>query len=690
MAEIRIPTDQIPVDILHRLQAMIPSFKASISQATNGVTLTSISLASSGVTVTQSTPGISPTSVTSNNTSPQLSSTSAQRTATTEMTTSSPSHRIFSPRPWSSNWTSPSQMVPFAMADEVDGNDSIVHAFSPRPASQVVSDVLDESDIVRIFPSLSECKPVPSRKGSDVVRIFESGPDGVKRLADTSGVVRVTQDEEDNDDTTKACDSDAVQAVGPALSDRSGFVRVNSKSDSPADSCHHALGTLRKDIAEGSLRHLRASQSDRVNQGNPGNMRYSSSNNQLKSPAGSLTGPGASQFSYISKPGTPRESFVSATNPTTADSERTRPRPVRTETKSYIQTVEDTDVDDDEVFSLGIDARVLCGSDLSHLCHHDPQSCQHTSETTPVRDLLLPRPASGMCEPIKNRSSPYSPALLFSEMSFGDRQNTRKRLSFEEDEGAPAKCPFKLPLFTQHGVLNLPASSSNLPSPSYQYKSVSPTLPCQKQVFTYPHVTGGSPDYEANTGHSFSNDGHAKLPEKPASSMCRSPVSETMKILEQVSSKHAQRPSSPRARIRSDGDDRGQTPTPRPRGQTFSYGKRRRLNSSFSGDDEDNSYGSQESLTTPREQSDEAYGDCQCSMIKKYVLQMAESAYKRIKKMDGTVEDFERFRTELATTNNLLRECIANIYSFKTICPHKSRNSSTSSSSSLPFSHRPS
>lgn len=54
-------------------------------------------------------------------------------------------------------------------------------------------------------------------------------------------------------------------------------------------------------------------------------------------------------------------------------------------------------------------------------------------------------------------------------------------------------------------------------------------------------------------------------------------------------------------------------------------------------------------------------------------LQMAEGAYTRIRRMDNSPEDFDRFRTELAQTNEILRESMGLMKHIRDLCDHRKR-----------------
>ncbi|XP_076462896.1 uncharacterized protein LOC143295208 [Babylonia areolata] len=64
---------------------------------------------------------------------------------------------------------------------------------------------------------------------------------------------------------------------------------------------------------------------------------------------------------------------------------------------------------------------------------------------------------------------------------------------------------------------------------------------------------------------------------------------------------------------------------------------------------------------------------CTCAVMERNFLQMAECAYKRIRRMDATPADFDRFRNELAQTNEILRESMGLMKHIRDLCDHRKR-----------------
>ncbi|KAI8785612.1 mucin-12 [Biomphalaria glabrata] len=651
MAEIRIPTDQIPADILQRLQAMIPQIHFSGGQSQPNDNF----IPAKGIAPSQHSPPSARPASFSKSRSFNRTSPDKNRSANHE-------------------------------EDEVDGNDSIVHACTIQPAALAAPDVMDDSDIVRIFPLMNDCKP-KSKNSADVVRIFENGPDGVQRFANTTGNVRIDEDGNKGQQRETCTNSDIVRVMSPVV--HRDFVHVNSKSDLgksclPSDS-------LRNVKSSASWSESNPPQRERIKQKSTSNRRHSNSvlanpdttyrKTQTPCPKLDKGGQGPSHMFYLPHTAMSREGPASTTIPLVTDHEKSRSHQNYSDTNIAVQMNEDNDIEDDEVFSIDMRSKQCISETLKPISN---ETYQKMYETTPVRDLYVSH------EPIKSRISPFNTAKVMSEISFGDRQNTRKRLSFDESETSPFKFPSHVAQQVMQSIVSSSAASTvcSLPSTSSASRISSPSTFSQRQILAHPYGHCGAQDFEFTYSSPPIQERYPKSMGNPASTACGLTVSEIMQKLEQVSSKLAQVSGGSRARIRSDGDENSsesrthaQLPPARTRGQTFSHGKRRRLDSSFSGDDEDHFSSNQ--LPNSQDQPDEALEDCQCSAIENHILQVAEQAYKSIRRMDGSVEDFERFRIELASTNTLLKESIANIFNLKTICQHKSRSSSSSSSSSL-------
>jgi hypothetical protein len=52
-------------------------------------------------------------------------------------------------------------------------------------------------------------------------------------------------------------------------------------------------------------------------------------------------------------------------------------------------------------------------------------------------------------------------------------------------------------------------------------------------------------------------------------------------------------------------------------------------------------------------------------------LQMAENAYRKVRRRDSSPQDFERFHMELIQTNDILRESMELMTHISDICDHR-------------------
>ena len=78
-------------------------------------------------------------------------------------------------------------------------------------------------------------------------------------------------------------------------------------------------------------------------------------------------------------------------------------------------------------------------------------------------------------------------------------------------------------------------------------------------------------------------------------------------------------------------------------------------------------------FTEPEDDGSDDMAMCTCAVMEQNFLQMAECAYKRIRRLDNSPADFDRFRTELAQTNDILRESMGLMKHIRDICDHRKR-----------------
>jgi hypothetical protein len=58
--------------------------------------------------------------------------------------------------------------------------------------------------------------------------------------------------------------------------------------------------------------------------------------------------------------------------------------------------------------------------------------------------------------------------------------------------------------------------------------------------------------------------------------------------------------------------------------------------------------------------------------MERQFLQMAENAYKNIRRHDTSADGFAQFRKELTETNSILKESLTVLNNMKAFCEHKS------------------
>ncbi|XP_033725582.1 uncharacterized protein LOC117315484 [Pecten maximus] len=63
--------------------------------------------------------------------------------------------------------------------------------------------------------------------------------------------------------------------------------------------------------------------------------------------------------------------------------------------------------------------------------------------------------------------------------------------------------------------------------------------------------------------------------------------------------------------------------------------------------------------------------NCSCAVMEKQFLNMAENAYKNIRRQDMSAEGFAQFRKELGDTNDILKESLQVLQHMKEFCEHR-------------------
>ena len=62
--------------------------------------------------------------------------------------------------------------------------------------------------------------------------------------------------------------------------------------------------------------------------------------------------------------------------------------------------------------------------------------------------------------------------------------------------------------------------------------------------------------------------------------------------------------------------------------------------------------------------------NCACSEMEKHFMEMATSAYKSIRRCDGTIRSFEQFKEELTKTNEVIKDSMELLQSVRRLCVH--------------------
>ena len=62
--------------------------------------------------------------------------------------------------------------------------------------------------------------------------------------------------------------------------------------------------------------------------------------------------------------------------------------------------------------------------------------------------------------------------------------------------------------------------------------------------------------------------------------------------------------------------------------------------------------------------------NCACAEMEKHFMEMAMSAYKSIRRYDGSVNGFERFKQELTQTNQVIKDSMELLQNVRRLCIH--------------------
>ena len=62
--------------------------------------------------------------------------------------------------------------------------------------------------------------------------------------------------------------------------------------------------------------------------------------------------------------------------------------------------------------------------------------------------------------------------------------------------------------------------------------------------------------------------------------------------------------------------------------------------------------------------------NCACKEMEKHFMEMATSAYKSIRRYDGTMHSFVQFKEELTETNTVIKDSMELLQNVRQLCVH--------------------
>ncbi|XP_059141396.1 uncharacterized protein LOC131929307 [Physella acuta] len=645
MAEIRIPTELIPQDIMFRLQECIQHPFQAFSNSPDWS-----QSSSSHMSVPQQSK-TSPQFNQQSKTSPQFNQQSKTSPQFNQQSKNSPQFSQQSKTLHCNTFGSSRQTFTHQNLDEVDGSDSVVHILPTTQPTRKVEDAMDDSDIVRIFPDNPLDVQKNCKQDSEIVRIFTNENSNEKKLKKHPDVVSVFSNE-DRDRT----EPNVVRVITP--------VKMCQGEPSGSSEGHYFDKTHRSfqphsSNTTGSKQHTDKTLPDwRVNNNRtPTQSTWATSYNKDSTHRSSRTIQAQPQNreGVMTTPQQQGREGVIATPQTNSVYNKNRQSLSQRfpELPTPPQTPDEEDIGDDEVFSYDFNRR-------------DTPDCTFRRDYLPMRDN------SDRSVDTKGLS-PFSPSQKMAEITFGEKKQTRKRLSFEEEEEEVNRPhSFDLPKISSAPTRSLPfvsyACKQQTASTSGRARTSSPAFLQEKPTCISPTTTQGFKPYTQSTSSSKSD----------------SPVAEVLNTLEKTSDKY-----SPKLRIhrRSDGDnatdsgfvwpdDATRPPELQQRRQTLPCIKRRRLDFSYPETEDE-----KKSLELSH---DNAEGDCKCQQIGKDVLHIFSNAYKKMRQ-DTSNADLNSLKNSMTETNAIFQLALQNYHSIKRICPH--RRSSSSSSINMLYNH---
>ena len=75
-------------------------------------------------------------------------------------------------------------------------------------------------------------------------------------------------------------------------------------------------------------------------------------------------------------------------------------------------------------------------------------------------------------------------------------------------------------------------------------------------------------------------------------------------------------------------------------------------------------------MLSPSAEKLKTKSNCACSEMEKHFMEMATSAYKSIRRCDGTISSFEQFKKELTKTNEVIKDSMELLPNVRRLCVH--------------------
>lgn len=76
-------------------------------------------------------------------------------------------------------------------------------------------------------------------------------------------------------------------------------------------------------------------------------------------------------------------------------------------------------------------------------------------------------------------------------------------------------------------------------------------------------------------------------------------------------------------------------------------------------------------LTSSPESEIKKPSNCTCAIMERQFLEMAESAYRSVRRIDASPRGFEQFKRELIQTNEIMKDSMQVLKNIRAFCEHK-------------------